>query len=74
MVIMRKIRLRAGEMEVILMAKGTAKLAEVITVDRDKVILEESTEVIATPPDPARRRQLVRKDNIHARLQWVTNP
>ena len=51
---MRNTRLRAGETEVILMAKGTVKLAEVTIVDRDKGILEESTEVIAIPPNLAR--------------------
>ena len=72
--IMRKISLRGGEMEVIPMAKGMVTRDEVIIVVRDKVILEESTEVIAIPLDPARRRQVVRKDSIHARSQWVTNP
>ena len=30
--------------------------------------------VIAIPLNPARRREPVRKDSTHARLQWVTNP
>ena len=64
---MRKISLRAGETEVILMAKGTVKLEKATTVDRDKAMLEESTGVIAIPLDPARRRQVVPKDNTHVR-------
>ena len=73
-VIMRKTRLRAGETEVILMAKGTAKLGKATIVVRDKAMLEESMGVIAIPPDLARRKQEVLKDNTHARSQWVTNP
>ena len=73
-VITRKTRLRVGETEVIRMAMGTAKLEKAITVVRDKVVAEESTEVIAIPLNPARRRQVVLKVNIHARWQWVTNP
>ena len=63
--IMRKTRLHAGETEVILKAKGTAKLEKAIIVVRDKATLEESTGVIAIPQDSARRRQAVPKDNTH---------
>ena len=71
---MRKISLRAGETEVIPMAKGMVKLEKATIVVRDKAMLEESTGVIAIPPNPARRKQAVLKDNTHARSQWVTNP
>ena len=71
---MRKTRLRAGETEVILMAKGTVKLEKATTVVRDKVVVEESKQAIVIPQNPARRKQAVPKDNTPARSQWVTNP
>ena len=71
---MRKMSLRANGTEVIPMAKGMVKLEKVIIVVRDKAMLEESTGVIATLQDLARRKQAVLKDNIRAQSQWVTNP
>ena len=51
---MRKISLRVGETEAILMAKGMVKLDKATIVVRDKARLEESMGAIAIPQNPVR--------------------
>ena len=71
---MRRTCLLDGEMRVILLAKGMAKLKKAIEADRDKAIVIEKMEVIVNPRNRENQVHAARNDNIPVQARWLTRP